>query len=174
QEENEEGESDDRVPITLISGFLGAGKTSLLQSLLKNRQGVRIGMVVNDMAEVNVDAKLVRDDPNALGAGADSVELQNGCICCSMSQELFVSVSQLVEMSEAKGTPYDHVVIESSGISEPKSVRSVFQDAESYEVKLMDKVRLDTMVTVVDAGAFLEAYTTGDRMMQRPDLGVDG
>eukprot|EP00752_Nemacystus_decipiens_P004175 g3817.t1 len=173
-EQVEEGEDDrdDRVPITLISGFLGAGKTSLLQSLLKNREGVRIGMVVNDMAEVNVDAKLVRDDPNAQGTGADSVELQNGCICCSMSEELFVSVNQLIEMSEVKGSRYDHVIIESSGISEPKSVRSLFQDAESYEMRLMDKVRLDTMVTVVDAGAFLTAYTTGDRMMQRPDLGV--
>ncbi|CAM9197284.1 unnamed protein product [Pylaiella littoralis] len=170
--DEEDKGSDDRVPITLISGFLGAGKTSLLQSLLKNREGVRIGMVVNDMAEVNVDAKLVRDDPNAQGLGADSVELQNGCICCSMSQELFVSVNQLIEMSEVKGNRYDHVVIESSGISEPKSVRSVFQDAESFGVQLMDKVRLDTMVTVVDAGAFLAAYTTGDRMTNRPDLGV--
>eukprot|EP00904_Undaria_pinnatifida_P014190 jgi/Undpi1/9901/HiC_scaffold_28.g12355.m1 len=171
-EEEEGDEVDRRIPITLISGFLGAGKTSLLQSLLKNREGVRIGMVVNDMAEVNVDAKLVRDDPNSQGTGADSVELQNGCICCSMSQELFVSVNQLVEMGAAKGTNYDHVVIESSGISEPKSVRSVFQDAESYGMRLLDEVRLDTMVTVVDAGAFLAAYTTGDRMMQRPDLGV--
>ncbi|CAM9278731.1 unnamed protein product [Ascophyllum nodosum] len=172
EEEESDGHMDTRTPITLISGFLGAGKTSLLQSLLRNREGVRIGMVVNDMAEVNVDAKLVRDDPSAQGAGADSVELQNGCICCSMSQELFVSVSQLMDMASARGNKYDHIVIESSGISEPKSVRSVFQDAEAYGMKLMEEVRLDTMVTVVDAGAFLEAYTTGDSMMQRPDLGV--
>lgn len=163
---------DTRVPITLISGFLGAGKTSMLQSLLRNREGVRIGMVVNDMAEVNVDAKLVRDDPGSQGTGVDSVELQNGCICCSMSQELFVSVSQLIELANAKGQTYDHIVIESSGISEPKSVRTVFQDAEAYGVALMNEVRLDTMVTVVDAGSFLEAYTSGDRMLQRPDLGI--
>ncbi|CAM9156263.1 unnamed protein product [Ectocarpus sp. 13 AM-2016] len=168
----EDGDSDDRVPVTLISGFLGAGKTSLLQSLLKNRQGIRIGMVVNDMAEVNVDAKLVRDDPNAQGVDADTVELQNGCICCSMSEELFVSVNHLVERAEARGAPYDHIVIESSGISEPKSVRSTFQDAESYGMLLMQKVRMDTMVTVVDAGSFLEAYTSSERMMHRPDLGV--
>eukprot|EP00903_Cladosiphon_okamuranus_P018046 g16607.t1 len=172
EEEDEVDERDNRVPITLISGFLGTGKTSLLQSLLKNREGVRIGMVVNDLAEVNVDAKLVRDDPNAQGLGADSVELQNGCMCCSMSEELFVSINELVQMSEVKGNTYDHVVIESSGISEPKSIRSLFQDAESYGMQIMDKVRLDTMITVVDAGAFLEAYTTGDRMVQRPDLGV--
>ncbi|CBN79903.1 conserved unknown protein [Ectocarpus siliculosus] len=139
-EQDEEGGSDDRVPVTLISGFLGAGKTSLLQSLLKNRQGIRIGMVVNDMAEVNVDAKLVRDDPNAQGADSDTVELQNGCICCSMSEELFVSINHLVERAEARGAPYDHIVIESSGISEPKSVRSTFQDAESYGVLLMQKI----------------------------------
>ncbi|CAN0257884.1 unnamed protein product [Ectocarpus sp. 6 AP-2014] len=172
EQDEEEGGSDDRVPVTLISGFLGAGKTSLLQSLLKNRQGIRIGMVVNDMAEVNVDAKLVRDDPNAQGADSDTVELQNGCICCSMSEELFVSINHLVERAEARGAPYDHIVIESSGISEPKSVRSTFQDAESYGVLLMQKVRMDTMVTVVDAGSFLEAYTSSERMMHRPDLGV--
>ncbi|CAM9297425.1 unnamed protein product [Choristocarpus tenellus] len=140
--------------------------------MLGNREGLRIGIIVNDVAEVNVDAKLVRGDPNAQGGSADFIELQNGCICCTMGEELFVSVDKLVGMSKAKGKHYDHIVIESSGVSEPKAVRSMFQDAEAYRMPLMNEVRLDTMVTVVDTGAFLEAYTTGDRMLQRPDLGM--
>ncbi|CAN0055265.1 unnamed protein product, partial [Discosporangium mesarthrocarpum] len=136
----DEGGEDLRMPITLISGFLGAGKTSLLKSMLRNREGLRIGMIVNDMAEVNVDAKLVRDDPNARMGEADSVELQNGCICCSMKEELFVSMDQLVSLSRAKGKLYDHIVIESSGISEPKAVRSTFQSAEAFGVPLLDEV----------------------------------
>jgi G3E family GTPase len=162
---------DARVPVTVLSGFLGVGKTTLLQKMLANKEGLRIGMVVNDMAAVNVDAKLVRDDPNA--KGADSVQLQNGCVCCTMSEELLASVQQLMELSTTKGFTYDHIVIEGSGIAEPKGIRRTFQDAEAYQIPLLDLARLDTMVTVVDAGSFLDSYLSRESMGERPDLGVD-
>ena len=167
---DEGGEEDNRVPITLLSGFLGSGKTSLLQHVLTNKEGLRVGVIVNDMASVNVDAKLVS---RASDGGGDFVELANGCMCCTMADELFTSVAQLMSANEIRnpGKPYDHILIESSGISEPRAVRDNFQDGESYEMSLLDRVKLDTLVTVVDSSAFLGAYESTDRLANRPDLG---
>lgn len=103
----------------------------------------------------------------------DFVELQNGCMCCTISEELFTSLAQLVSMNllRAPDSPFDHIVIEASGISEPRAVRDNFQDAEAYEMPLLDKVQLDTLVTVVDAAAFLDAYESRQSIAERPDLG---
>ncbi|KAI2500195.1 CobW/HypB/UreG [Fragilaria crotonensis] len=151
------------IPITVLSGFLGSGKTTLLQHLLQNKQGLRIAIIVNDVASINIDSKLIMSsssssamDDNSGAAGM--VQLQNGCACCSKSEELLSSVSELVMLSDMKGEElgFQHIVVEMSGVADPKSVRAKFQEALLYDMPLMDRVRLDTMVTVVDCSSFLE------------------
>lgn len=148
------------IPITVLSGFLGAGKTSLLQNLLENNQGLRIAVIVNDAASINIDSKLVSQQqqqrPGASAAGL--VELQNGCACCSLSEELLSSVSELVTLSDLRGEDlnFHHIVIELSGVADPKSVRAKFQEAVLYDMPLMERVSLDTMVSLVDCSVFLD------------------
>ncbi|CAM9863458.1 unnamed protein product [Chrysoparadoxa australica] len=160
-----------KVPVTLLSGFLGAGKTTVLQEILENKEGLRVGVIVNDLASVNVDGKLVRDYSSSDDT-VQMVELQNGCVCCSVSDELFSSVYQLLDVASMRGVPYDHIIIEASGVAEPKAVRRTFQDAEAYRMPVMDLVYLDTMVTVVDAASFLSAYSNSERMVQHPELAM--
>lgn len=154
------------IPITVISGFLGSGKTTLVQHLLNNSQGSKIAVIVNDVAGVNIDNKLIVGN-NAAGQSKNEkpsgiVELSNGCACCSLADELLPAVSELVTLSDLKiqgsgeeDSGFDHIVVELSGVASPKSIRANFQDAEYYGMPLMERVRLDTMVTVVDCSTFL-------------------
>ena len=154
-------------PITILSGFLGSGKTTLLQHLLHNKQGLKIAVVVNDVASVNIDSKLVlgsssSTNRNDYEGNEGIVELSNGCACCSLSDELLTSLAELVTLSDLRGKgAYDHIVIELSGVAEPKEVRAKFQDAMLYQMPLMERVQLDTMVTVVDCASFLQHLKSG-------------
>ena len=119
-------------PMTLLSGFLGSGKTSTLQSLLSNTDGIRIGVIVNDVASVNIDSKLISNPNNALN-GEDTVELQNGCACCSLADELLTSVEQLTNNGQRE---LDHIVIELSGVADPEAVKTNWEGAEMVSLSL--------------------------------------
>ena len=155
-----------KMPITVISGFLGAGKTSYLQHILKSESGKRYGLVVNDMASVNVDSKLIRQQTQGLYDGIDTMELQNGCVCCTLAEDLLASVSRLVNLSEAKGVRYDHIVVECSGIAEPRKIRELFQEAEDLASPMTAKINLDTLITLVDASIFLRLFGSADADLQ--------
>ncbi|MFH8838344.1 GTP-binding protein [Streptomyces sp. NPDC017868] len=152
-----------RLPVTVLSGFLGAGKTSLLNHVLGNRAGLRVAVIVNDMSEVNIDAALVRGGEAALSRTEERlVEMTNGCICCTLRDDLLEEVDRL-----AREGRFDHLLIESSGISEPMPVAATFSFPRDDGATLADLARLDTMVTVVDAANFLPELAGGDELATR-------
>ena len=142
-----------KLPVTVLSGFLGAGKTTVLNHILTNREGLKVAVIVNDMSEINIDAATVQNEISFNRAEEKLVEMSNGCICCTLREDLLLEINRLAQ--EGK---YDYLVIESTGISEPLPVAETFTFADEEGVSLSDIAKLDTMVTVVDALNFLKDY----------------
>lgn len=158
-----------RLPVTVLSGFLGAGKTTVLNHILANREGRRVAVIVNDMSEVNIDAELVRQDGGLSRTEEKLVEMTNGCICCTLRDDLLVEVNRL-----AREGRFDYLVIEGTGIAEPLPVAATFEFRDEEGRSLSDVARLDCMVTVVDAATLARDYASHDFLKDRGETAGEG
>ena len=158
-----------KLPVTVLSGFLGAGKTTVLSHILNNREGKKVAVIVNDMSEINIDAAIVQKEISLSRSEEKLVEMSNGCICCTLREDLLEEVTKL-----AKEKRFDYLVIESTGISEPLPVAETFTFADENGTSLSDVASLDTMVTVVDAINFLKDYEEAKDLQETGEsLGED-
>ena len=160
---------DSKLPVTVLSGFLGAGKTTVLSNILSNRQNKKVAVIVNDMSEINIDSAIIQNEVSLNRSEEKLVEMSNGCICCTLREDLLEEVTKL-----AKEKRFDYLVIESPGISEPLPVAETFTFADENGVSLSDVADLDTMVTVVDAVNFLKDYDEAKSLKDKGEsLGED-
>ena len=160
---------DSKLPVTVLSGFLGAGKTTVLSNILSNRQNKKVAVIVNDMSEINIDSAIIQNEVSLNRSEEKLVEMSNGCICCTLREDLLEEVTKL-----AKEKRFDYLVIESTGISEPLPVAETFTFADENGVSLSDVADLDTMVTVVDAVNFLKDYDEAKSLKDKGEsLGED-
>lgn len=159
-----------KIPVTVLSGFLWSGKTTLLRHILENREWLKVALIVNDMAEINVDAHLIRDGVELSQTEEKLVEMQNGCICCTLRDDLITEIQRL-----ALSWKYDAIIVESTGIAEPVPIAQTFSYLdEASGTNLSELVRLDTMVTVVDAGSFLGNFASQEQLKDRKwEVGIE-
>ena len=158
-----------RLPVTVLSGFLGAGKTTVLSHILNNRENKKVAVIVNDMSEINIDAAIVQNEVSLNRSEEKLIEMSNGCICCTLREDLLEEVTKLAQQGR-----FDYLVIESTGISEPLPVAETFTFADEDGISLSDVANLDTMVTVVDAVNFLKDYEEAKYLQETGEsLGED-